>query len=457
MKFDIKIYGIEERSENILHNKEILGLSDNDVFITKREDRKTPLDKWPYKACKNAFTQPIPEGITHRIVLQDDVELAPNFKDYIQKVITARPNDIFMLTALDFREEIDYVKQLKSPYVAVGQFVSGCALLIPVKYINNIFTWFEKTYPQIWIGNPHEDTAFKFYCMQHGINCSTTIPSLVQHLGDTSSICNYETPMRTYYFSDWDKVNWTNNYLNPAYINKEKFKEYLIKERSISKDDSVHYFVRTTGERNFDYYPLKTISLYDYYHKPIDSFIGQLESINKYNSVLMEDDLILCKNFQEEIEKVIAQYPNYIIQFFTDPGIYESTFLRSWPFEWNQCTYYPKGVPAKIAKAMKTLRDKFPPNQRKYSQIENAALISLKIPHIIYRPCLVQHNDMSSILQSDDKMWTSFRHDTIWFKDYLDEAGLEYYEAYTPENVKKLTDIRNKHVAQLVKEYKEGK
>lgn len=37
-KCDIKIYGIEERKENILKNKELLGLSDQDIFIKQSGD-----------------------------------------------------------------------------------------------------------------------------------------------------------------------------------------------------------------------------------------------------------------------------------------------------------------------------------------------------------------------------------------------------------------------------------
>ena len=39
-KCDIKIYGIEERKDNILKNKEILELSDNDIFIKQKGDWK---------------------------------------------------------------------------------------------------------------------------------------------------------------------------------------------------------------------------------------------------------------------------------------------------------------------------------------------------------------------------------------------------------------------------------
>ena len=60
------------------------------------------------------------------------------------------------------------------------------------------------------------------------------------------------------------------------------------------------YYVRTTLDRKLD----KTYSQIDYEflvdkeHKPIDSFIKQLEIISEYDAVLLEDDLILCNNFK---------------------------------------------------------------------------------------------------------------------------------------------------------------
>lgn len=449
MKCDFKIYGIEERKENILQNKEILNLSDEDVLIQTKEMRAEAYDKWPYKMCKKSFLKPFKAGVTHRVVLQDDVELCPNFAELADKIATTHPDAVFFLTNLDFKKKNEYADNLKTPYIHVGAFITGCSILVPKKYIKDIFEWFEKTYPQIWIGNPHEDTAFAIYCKAHGIPCLTLVPSLTQHLGDVSTICNYEQPLRTGYFENWDKANWDSKEIADAYINKEEIDEYMKKEKEMSKDDSVHYFVRTTGERFFDYSPLKTICLYDYKHEPVNSFIEQLEKISKYNSVLMEDDLILCKNFKEEIEKAIARFPNSIIQFFTDPDVYESTYLRSFPFEWNQCTYYPKGIGKVIATAMRQILNRFPKDQKLYSQVESTALYLLAIPHIVYRPCLVQHNDLKSILQDPDH-----RRDTIWFKDYLDEAGVRYEQAYTRETVKKLTEIRNKHVEEILEKEK---
>lgn len=433
-KCDIKVYGIEDRRENILKTKEILNLSDNDIYIVKK-------GKWPYDLCKQVFKSPHEPDVTHRLVLQDDCELCPDFEKYLQQIVNARPDDIFMLTALDFKTQIDYADNLKSPYVEVGQFVSGNAVIIPIKYIDQMFDWLDSRYPQISIGNPHEDAAFKFFTIENGLRCTTTVPSIVQHIGHRSSLCNYKTRAETYYFKDWDKADYTNPLLNPPYINAAMFEEYRRLEDEISESDEVRYFVRTTGEREFDYGDLPYIKLYDYYHKPVDSFIQQLWSIGKYNSVLLEDDLALCKNFKNEIEAVIKKYPNCVIQFFTDPGIYENTFLRSAPFEWNQCTYYPKGVARQIAMAMKKLKPYFSQENKLYSKLENLAMMILHIPHIVYRPCLVQHMDNKSILQPENTKTRA----TIWFKDYLDEAGFDYNTAYTREKVERLKEIRDKH------------
>ncbi len=452
-KCDIKIYGIKEREENILKNKELLGLSEDDIQIVERcwENR------WPYKMAKKAFLQkPKDPTITHRLVLQDDVELAPDFYKYLNKIINARPDDIMMLTALDFIEKNEYAESLKSPYVKVGIFVSGNAVLVPIKYVEDMFNWFEKTYPQIAIGNPHEDIAYSYYARAHNINCITTVPSIVQHLGDQSSLCNYQHVMRTYYFSDWDKANWDDSTLNKEWRDAKYFSKYLQDEKELSTSNEVKYFVRTTGDRYFDYRPLKYIYLYDYERKPVQAFIKQLEDINRYNAVLMEDDLTLCQNFQEEIEKVIAKYPNCIINFFEDPHIFETPLIRSLPFEWNQCTYYPKGVAGKIAAVMKQILPNFPKDQQLYSKVENAALHILKIPHVVWKPHLVQHNDFNTLLNhSQNKFWDLARHDTIFFKDYLDEAGIDYMNCYNEKDINTLTNIRNKRVEEARKKYEE--
>jgi hypothetical protein len=199
----------------------------------------------------------------------------------------------------------------------------------------------------------------------------------------------------------------------------------------------IKYFVRTTGERTFDY-DLNYELLIDKEKKPVESFIKQLKYISQFDSVLLEDDLILCKDFKDKIEDVIKQYPNDIINFFYNPSTYFTTHYGS-AFCWNQCTYYPKGISLRVAEEMGRIQKNLPNMQ--YDLLENVALQNLGIRHVVYRPCLVQHIDESSLIQKNDS-W--FNRRTIYFEDYLNELGIKYEDAYKPENRKKLQQKTNK-------------
>lgn len=204
---------------------------------------------------------------------------------------------------------------------------------------------------------------------------------------------------------------------------------------------NIKFFIRTTGERTLhesikrelgDDYTL----LIDKEHKPVDSFIKQLKQISEYDAILLEDDVILCKDFKKEIEKVIKEYPNTVINFFTKPLEYFSTVFGLLQFVYNQCTFYPKGLTNKIADKMIELRE--PYNQ--YDTLENKAMRALNIPHLRPRPALVQHIDNNTFIQQS----TSGARRCIWFKDYLDELNIDYKDAYTLENKEKLTQLMNK-------------
>lgn len=197
----------------------------------------------------------------------------------------------------------------------------------------------------------------------------------------------------------------------------------------------IRYFVRTTGERSFNY-DLHYELLVDKEKKPVESFISQLKYISQFNSVLLEDDLILCKDFKDKIEDVIRQYPNDIINFFYNPSTYFTTNYSS-NFCWNQCTYYPKGIALQVAEEMSRVRKNLPNMQ--YDMLENVALQNLGMRHVQHRPCLVQHVDNGSLIQ--DNSCPTRR--TIYFEDYLNELGIDYKDAYKHENRNKLTKLMN--------------
>lgn len=194
------------------------------------------------------------------------------------------------------------------------------------------------------------------------------------------------------------------------------------------------FFVRTTGERKLDssYSQIEYELLIDKDHKPKESFINQLDYISSWDSVLLEDDLILCKDFKNRIEKVIEEYKGKIINFFTHPQMYFET-TEDFKFCYNQCTFYPKGIGKLIADKMRTYELKFG-----YDMEENKALKELNLTHVRYRPCLVQHIDKESIIQ---KFHTKYARTTYYFIDYLDELNIDYKDANSVENRPKLLKL----------------
>ena len=192
------------------------------------------------------------------------------------------------------------------------------------------------------------------------------------------------------------------------------------------------FYVRTTLERQLDssYSQIEYELLVDTEHKPIESFIEQLEQISEYDSVLLEDDLILCKDFKNRIEEVINKYPNKIINFFYHQDEYYQT-RESTEYSNNQCTYYPKGIGKLIAKEMKN----FITYSNQYSWIENLALYILNITYIQYRSCLVQHLDNGSLIQKHKIIRPRI---TPYFIDYLEELNIPYEEACEPNNKQRL-------------------
>ena len=196
------------------------------------------------------------------------------------------------------------------------------------------------------------------------------------------------------------------------------------------------YYVRTTLERKLDetYSQIEYDLLIDKEHKPVESFIKQLELISEENSVLLEDDLILCKNFKQKIEEIINQFPDKIINFFTFPKMYFQT-RESKKFLWNQCTYYPKNISKQIALVMKKIKKQKDEigESLQYDVLESLALEELGMTHIQYRPCIIQHLDGKSLIGNGDS-----GRMTIYFIDYLNELNITYEEARKQENRLKL-------------------
>lgn len=189
---------------------------------------------------------------------------------------------------------------------------------------------------------------------------------------------------------------------------------------------NIKYFVRTTGHRRLDSsYNQINFSLLTYTdRRPIDDFIKSLYEIAEYDAVLLEDDLILCDNFEEELKAVLEKYPHRIINFFQNPTLCSEVHETS-RITYNQCTFYPKGIAKEIADIMSNksrITDSRDPYIDRYSVLEQLALKELNIKIIQYRPHLVQHLDLDTTLRHNMLVKRSY-----FFIDYYKQLGITDY------------------------------
>ena len=210
----------------------------------------------------------------------------------------------------------------------------------------------------------------------------------------------------------------------------------------------IKYYVRTTGERKLSdsYSQIDFELLIDKEHKPVESFIKQLEIISDSDAVLLEDDLVLCDNFKDIIENAIKNYSNQVINFYCYPREYYKT-REARNFLYNQCTYYPKNLAKKIANEMKKIYkvEKTLP----YDLLERKALDVLNLTHIQYRPCIVQHMNVKSLIGngSEGRM-------TIYFIDYLKKLNIPYEKSCFCIYKNRLLELQKKHLKEFKEEMK---
>lgn len=206
------------------------------------------------------------------------------------------------------------------------------------------------------------------------------------------------------------------------------------------------YYIRTTGERTLDesYGQIPYIKLVDKDHRYVAFFIEQLEKYGNEDMVFIEDDCVLCRNFKEKIEEVIAQYPNKIINFFQLPTREYFKTHESTEYLQNQCTYYPKDLTIKLAHKMREILEKNP--KIRTDVCEDLALKELKETHIKYRPCLVQHLNFDSLL--NNKVGSKR---TPFFIDYLEDLKLNY-DNLSKNDIKRLKMELFYHMTRYEKE-----
>lgn len=211
-KIDIHVYGVHERDAMIDNTVNKLGLSYDNVHYDDRPERGLMM----YTA-KKAWLAPIPEDVTHRVALADDVEVCDGFWEICEQIVDAHPDKIISLFPYEFMKRNPLIEGYDTPYLKCS-ILSGCAIIMPVQLIKPCFNYVNAVFEDVCA----DDEGIQAYAEARGIAMITTVPSTVQHIGD-DSIANVGCIIRrTEYYDENPKADWSNkDILN--YTKKEWF------------------------------------------------------------------------------------------------------------------------------------------------------------------------------------------------------------------------------------------
>lgn len=199
---DIRIMASPKRADYVKELVNKLGLSED---IVVWDDRPNGGDAM-YTARK-AWLYPLPEGCTHRLVLQDDIDVCEDFIKHATAIADRHPTHVVSLIC--FNEPTNYPNKKNTPYYKIKDNMSGCAIMLPVDIIKPCMEWCEESNDEIL--KPHDDLMISKYCRDNNILMVTIIPSIVQHLGGYESLLNieYGWNRKSKHYNPNPEVDWS--------------------------------------------------------------------------------------------------------------------------------------------------------------------------------------------------------------------------------------------------------
>jgi hypothetical protein len=178
---DIRIMAHPSRRENVIKILSKLSLQEDVVIWDDRENGGDAM----YTA-KKAWTSPVPNGCTHRLVLQDDIEICDNFIDIVEQISKKNTSQIVSLFHCEkYEDNIRYISTRR---------LWGCAIIMPVSFIPLCWEYIEHIPEKPWCGDNaetimrHDNDCIALWSIDNSIPVINTIPSLVQHIGDNSLV-----------------------------------------------------------------------------------------------------------------------------------------------------------------------------------------------------------------------------------------------------------------------------
>ena len=209
IKVDVRIMACRERKHLVDDMLKKLNMNEDIVIWADEEDNNA------MKTARKTWLSHVGNGVTHRLVLQDDLLLCNGFYDYVVRIASKHPNEIINLynSRIQFED-----RKLDTPYIRInGYGIYGQAIMMRVDYIKKMFEQIDSVLGKNY---PHDDCAIGVFAGLNKIDVISTIPSLVQHLCPTESLLK---------FNDRRKISkvWTDEDIEKSLLNLES---YLINE-----------------------------------------------------------------------------------------------------------------------------------------------------------------------------------------------------------------------------------
>ncbi len=165
MKCDIKIMGCAKREANIAYLCNKLNLSFSDVAMD------WVMSGNPLLTSMQAFRMPYKTGVTHRCVIQDDIDICEDFSSFINTLVELYPQSVFSL----YCQTSKLLNYADGSVMPTGGAVHAPAIIMPLALIEDIYNQWQATCPDYI----HDDRYYSRYFKQHGIQVLTTKPCLV--------------------------------------------------------------------------------------------------------------------------------------------------------------------------------------------------------------------------------------------------------------------------------------
>lgn len=209
---DIKIVASHQRQEMAENLRDTLGLTNQDIFYDESTEAGNP-----YLPVKQTWLLPHEDGVTHRVVLNDDVQVCSGFKQIIEQMAQSHPDCAFSLftTAFDGESYNNFIIGLESPYIHHDWSMWGCAILLPIGIVEECFNYIDAVFGE----DALESHGILSYLKQKQIPVLSTIPVTVQHIGDDSLYDPSLPVRRTARFEENPTADWTSTQIeNPPVL-----------------------------------------------------------------------------------------------------------------------------------------------------------------------------------------------------------------------------------------------